>query len=173
MATLIVTDLAHVTVDGVLAGSVTDVLMNYAAIPGIRGDLMTAIQAWHEHQCQCHDDAVKCACDNLCDQHGKELAARDDQIAEIRAEHEAAREHLCETHAKDCDRRQEEAAATIRLLQDQLTAHKQRIEDQQAQIDALGGTELGKRMACAAKRAKLLEAKAKAEADLAALDGDA
>jgi hypothetical protein len=46
LAVVVVNDLHDVTVDGVPAGAVTDVLANYKAVPGIRSEVLRAVQAW-------------------------------------------------------------------------------------------------------------------------------
>jgi hypothetical protein len=58
MAVIVVTDLANVLVDGVPSGSVTDVLVNFKNVAGIRGDLLAAIQAWNQAQQQARDAAL-------------------------------------------------------------------------------------------------------------------
>lgn len=64
-------------------------------------------------------------------------------------------------------------ASAAEAYEASIAAKEATIADLTAQIEALGGTELGQRMACEAKRSKLLEIKANAEAELAAIDGGA
>lgn len=79
MATIVVNDLNNVTVDGVNAGSVTDVLQNQRNVPGIRGDMMTALQAWLARRNQAHEDE-KAA---LRADHASAVAARETRVADL------------------------------------------------------------------------------------------
>lgn len=120
MPTIVVVDLANVTVDGVPSGSVTDVLTNFKSVAGIRGDVLAALQAWAADRERAHAEALR------------------------------AREAA---HA--------EALDSLRAKAD----------EQAALIDALGGTEKGREMAREARRQVLLEARARAEAELAEIEG--
>lgn len=117
MATIVVTDLSNVSVDGVAAGSVTDVLSNFKSVVGLRGDLLRAIQAWYAAGQQANADA-----------HAKALA-------DVKAKLDAA-------------------TATV--------------AEQKTQIDALGGTDLGRRLAAEKEHAAAVRAKADAEAAVVA-----
>lgn len=82
MATIVVNDLSNVTVDGVPAGSVTDVLTNFKAVLGIRGDLLRAVQAWAISRDQAHETALQAQ--QVA--HAAALAERDATIATLQAQ---------------------------------------------------------------------------------------
>lgn len=139
MPEILVVDLANVTIDGIPAGSVTDVLANHdpsvtlkteADDGGFRGALLNALSVWSDAR----------------------LAA-----------HSAERKSLCDAHvAADAEKDAAHSEA--------LAAKDATITEQQALIDTLGGTELGRKMAKDAARQAALDAKAEAEARLAELD---
>lgn len=191
MNEIVIVDLAHVTVDGETIGSIFDLAWNRPQLDGVQALALASLQAWIEARDQANAAQIESACKLACDAHANELAdrdlqlaslnadhiaelaARDEQVIAIRVAHEADIKSLNESHAAQIAANDAAATATVKLSNDQLAAQKRRIEDQQAQIEALGGTELGQRLACEAKRAKLLEIKANAEAELAAIDGGA
>jgi hypothetical protein len=181
MPEIVVVDLSNVTVDGVQAGSVTDILMNYGGVPGIRGALLEALMAWKnacqsEHLdhcqslCKAHasalsekDAAASAALAEQAAKHVEALAAKDAEvataIANLTTSHETAIERLKSEYlqlAKDTQGKHMEELNAVR-------AH---CKSQATQIQALGGTELGQRLAREAECAKARELMAAAQAIL-------
>jgi hypothetical protein len=86
MATIVVTDLSNISVDGTPAGSVVDVLANYGSkVPGLRGALLRAVKDWHDGHRKSIDDAVAA----LKAEHETALAGRDAVIADLQSQIEA------------------------------------------------------------------------------------
>lgn len=91
---VVVNDLANVTVDGVAAGTVPDVLTNYGTVEGIRGAVQAALEAWYAIRKQANAASLQAAADA----HAAELerAATEHQaaltaaLADQAAQHEAA-----------------------------------------------------------------------------------
>lgn len=79
MATIVVTDLTNVSVDGVPSGSVTDVLTNFKGVTGIRGDTFRALQDWDTARVQALADAQAAALADL-------GSRKDARIAELQAD---------------------------------------------------------------------------------------
>lgn len=177
MPTIVVNDFDNVTVDGVASGSVPDVLANFKGVTGIRGDMQTAVQAWRDGREKAHADAVA-AKEQA---HADALAGKDQAHAEaLAARHE---EHQAALAAKDAahadalaakDAALAEAAAHAEAeaarLRDTIASQQTMLNERQAMIDALGGTELGQQMKREAELARLREQKARIEADLAKLE---
>lgn len=146
---IVVLDLTHVTVDGEPAGSVTDLLCNYASVDGIRSAVLTALQAWAS-------------------QRDADYASVVDQLVEA---HRLAFEDQTAKHAAALASLEADHSTAIEGLQVTITGLQATEADLRNQVKALGGTELAQSLARDAERQRLLAAKAKAEADLAALDG--
>lgn len=126
MPTIVVVDLGHVTIDGVAAGAVADVLANHdpgvvltpeCAASGFRGALQAALIA--------RDGAIQQA-------HADALAAKDAELARQQAT----------------------------------------IADLEAQVDALGGTELAQKLARQKQRQALREIQDRVAAELATIEAD-
>lgn len=149
-------------------------------------ELHSRLAEAHKAECQLQHEAHDSHCEELCGKHEaglKELRdAHAAEISKLQASHElklvAIREghaanvtKVCEAHADAAALASELATKTLDKVTAEKNALQAKCDEQQAQIDALGGTELGQKMANDAKRQALLDAKAKAEAELAALDG--
>lgn len=154
-----VTDLNSVLLDGVDAGHLVDVLGNHFA-PNVkpadvnpdhtagRVALKAALDTWRANLHATH----KAALDALGQQHADTLAAHAAELEAQRAEHGKQLQDLIDHHAKQMD---------------QITKAN---ADLRKQVDALGGTELGQKLALEKKRAAHLATIAEHQAELAKLD---
>lgn len=174
MSTIVVTDLNHVTIDGIASGSVTDILANRKDVSA--SDLMAALCAWRD-ACHCtHDETLQSQCATheaalaeLKAKYDADLAARDAALpAALDAERSrsaAALTDLQATHAAELAAR-DDAATKLNARIKELEAD---VADRQNMINALGGTELGQRLRDEARRKELLDAKVRLDAQLAEL----
>lgn len=163
MPDIVVNDFSHVTIDGVHAGALVDVLANY---PGLsRADLHAAVGRWSLGREQAHAAELKAAEDRhagLLEQH---RAKADEQLKAQAAAHAEAQARREQEHEQYHSKRHHQ-------LSEQARHHEARAAELQAQVDALGGTELGRMLAAEAKKARLREAMARHAAELAALDAE-
>lgn len=170
---VVVTDLQHVAVDGIEAGSVTDVLENYRGAEGVRSAVLTALEAWVESLRTAHTAELAAQSQSLTDAHAAELAAviakHEAECAECARCHEAECCSLKEGHASALDAACKNHAAECVTLRQRSVALEKTVREQDAMITALGGVSVGKRLANEARAAKLLEDKAKIDAELATL----
>jgi hypothetical protein len=196
MAVIVVSDLGNVTVDGVLAGSVTDVLTNYKSVPGIRGDLKKAIQDWNDGERQAAivarqqavadrdaqakverdaaRDAAKAERDAdrqaAADAHDALVAANAAERAADREAAKAEREALVAANAAERAARDAERDAQIAALQTQIKGLQEQNKAKQVLIDAMGGTPLALELARQQRRQEALDRKAAAEREQAAAE---
>jgi hypothetical protein len=171
MPTIVVTDLNHVTIDGIASGSVTDILANRKDVGA--SDLLAALGAWRD-ACHCaHGDAMKLQCDahaaalaGLRAKNDADLAARDaalaDAVATERARGKTSLEALQAKHDAEVAKCNESAA----VLEAKIKGLEADVADRQNTINALGGTELGQRLRDEARRKELLDAKVRLDAQL-------
>lgn len=154
MATIEVIDLGNITVDGVNFGRFTNLQWNCGPQDeGFAGQLFDAVQAWVDERDRLHAEALATA-----------VQAGKDTVVTALADRDAV-------HAADLDRIRAAQVKELGMVQAQIAPLQAQIADQVAQITALGGTELGQRLAKEAKIRAAEEAVARAQADLAALGG--
>jgi len=154
MPEIVVQDLSHVLVDGELIGKFTDVQWNCG--PQIEGGaslLFDAVQAWVDERDRLHAEALAAA-----------IQAGKDAVAAALADCDA-------THAADLERVRTAYEKELVLTQAQLAPLQAQIAEQAAQIQALGGTELGRQLAREAERQRLIAEQERIAASLAAIDG--
>lgn len=166
MAEVVVVDLEHVTVDGEAVGCILDVPENRPDVEGIKSLTLAALRRWSDNCDQCNENQIQV----IKTQHESE-------IAELTARHAAAIAAL-QKHADDAvAAAQAELSAALESrhlectgkLRAELASKEAAVVELRAQIDALGGTELGQRLAREAKIQAAQEAVARAQADLACL----
>jgi len=144
MPVVVVFDPSNVTIDGQHAGSVPDVLSNH----GLHQEVLAAL----------HDCHAGLRCRN------------DEALQSLRDDHAAATKVRDDAHAAELAGLKATHAAALGARGDELAKAVAQVADLQSQVDALGGTELGKKMRRAAERARLAAAAEKAAAALAAHD---
>jgi archaellum component FlaC len=133
-----VIDLAHVNVDGVVAGSVVDVLDNYRPIEGIKDLLFAAVQRWSDDREQAHETAVaslrECHCKECDDLKATHATALQDTYGKHRAELDEA----AQAHASNLQAATDSHAKAMASLKEQLQADRRAETDElQAQITEL------------------------------------
>lgn len=141
MPDLVIKDVSNVTVDGVAAGALVDVIANHKPDPA---DLHAAFVAWEDSHAADKQTSLDRQHKALSDAHAADVASQ------------------AAAHASEL------AAAQKRI--DDLTAQA---KEQDAQIAALGGTELGQRLAREARRKQLQESIGRHQAELTKLDAGA
>jgi hypothetical protein len=185
MPEIIVTDLNHVTIDGIAAGDVTSVYANSVDFPQTSPDgprlvktispsaMQDALLAWRD-ACHCtHDETLQSQCDahaatlaDLQAKHTADLAARDaalgDAVAAEKARGASALADLQAQHTAELAKRDESAAA----LSTKITQLEADVAERQNMINVLGGTDLGLQMRDEAKKKELLAQKERLEAQL-------
>lgn len=149
MPTFEVVDLSNIKVDGENYGRFTNLQWNCGPQPdGFAGQLFDAVQAWVDERDRLHAEALAAAVqagnDAVAAAWAECNATREDELARVRASYEKE----------------------LGLVQAAIAPLKARIAEQTAQIEALGGTELGQRLAKEAKIRAAQEAVARAQADL-------
>jgi len=152
--TLEIIDLSNVKVDGENYGRFTNLQWNCGPQPdGFASQLFDAVQAWVDERDRLHAAALAAA-----------TQAGDDAVAAALAARDAA-------YAADSEIVRTAYEKQVAMLQASLAPLQATIADQTAQIEALGGTELGQQLAREAARRRLLVAQERIAASLAALDG--
>lgn len=151
MPEIVVINLNHVTVDGEAVGSIFDLAWNRPQIDGIQGLALAALQAWIDQR----DSG-----------HAAELAAATQAgIAAV-----AAKEAECEArHAEHCDSLTCDHNAASESMQQVVADQQSQINSLKEQVESLGGTELGQRLAREARVRAAQEEVAAAQAKLAAI----
>jgi hypothetical protein len=91
MATIIVTDLSNISVDGTPAGSVVDVLVNYGKTPGFRADLLRALRDWHDGDRKAVGDAAGAQVEALKAEHAARVADLTAQVEALGGTEQAER----------------------------------------------------------------------------------
>jgi acetyl/propionyl-CoA carboxylase alpha subunit len=175
-----VIDLAHVTVDGVVAGSVVDVLDNYRPVEGIKDLLFAAIRRWSDDREQAHEAAVallhECHCKTcdtlkaahataLQDAHGKHGAALDEAAQAHASNLQAATDNHAKAMASLKEQLQADHRSEADGLRSQIAELRKVIDEQKTLVDALGGTELGQQMAREKRCRELREAITRLQAE--------
>lgn len=151
MSNIAVASPSSVTIDGVDAGDVFSVLHNHSNVEGIRTILLDGLVAWAEGLNKQHAKAI-----------GDLTILHEARVKDLQTENQAQTINLIERQDAVNKAMQQEHI-------DQVANLNKTIATQLEYINAFGGTEKGQQLAREARRAMLLETKAKAEAELAAL----
>jgi acetyl/propionyl-CoA carboxylase alpha subunit len=167
-----VINLAHVTVDGVVAGSVVDVLDNYRPIEGIKDLLFAAIRRWSDDREQAHEAAVASLHECHCKECDTLKTAHATALQNAHGKHGAALDEAAQTHASNLQAATDNHAKAMASLKEQLQADhrsdadglrsqiaelRKVIDDQKTLIDTLGGTKLGQQLAREQRRKHLAD----------------
>lgn len=163
MPTIVVNDPNNVTVDGTPVGSIPDVLANYGDVPGIRSAVLAALQAWKDDMLREH--AIERG--ELAEQHGDEIVQARAAFDQMKARHVADLDALGASHAERVEAFKAKHAEALAAKDAEIGRLKAKVAEQKSLIDALGGTELGQRMAREAECRRLHEQRANIEARLA------
>ena len=112
-------------------------------------------------------EAMNQALADLQDQHGKELGEAQTRVqalsqgqADLRAQHARELQALQVQHAgelKALEDLQVQHAGELKALQDAVAAHQQRLSEAQAIIEAMGGTERGRKVLAQRKKDQLAQ----------------
>ena len=154
---IVVQDPRNVLIDGLHAGSIVDCIANY---PKQKAPLLAAIDTWGK-------DAYRDAETRLRESVKVEA---DKQQAERKTEQERAKTELDAEKAARADElatKQTERDALVAQHADALAAKDDGIRQQQALIDALGGTPLGQQLAREKRKQQLVAEIKVAEEDAA------
>lgn len=176
-----IADPTFVVVDGRPSGSVPDVVLKFAGDPSVSGDMIAALRAWYEAPSAALADAEARWTRSRSDAEAAR-AESDDRFAAQEARHAAELEAARSAHAAalaemrgQFDAAQAGVIAASAAAAEEAAALVQQLRGEIAKKDeliaAMGGTELAQELARQAQRKELLEAKAKIEAELAAVDG--
>lgn len=168
---IVVLELENVVIDGVPSGSVCDVLFNHDPRDerGFRSELLTALQTWSDSRVQEHHAECQAICDAHAADDEAKAAAHKAALAAKDEEHQSALVRLQAEHQSAMSNLRAQADEAMAKWETDITAARSANAELQIQINALGGTELGQRLAREAKVKEAQDTIAKAQAALAAL----
>lgn len=133
-----VVDLSNVLVDGVSAGSITDVFANHGRTSGDQGELLSSLHSWHQAILDNHANEMKSRGDQYTAAAANQVASHEADLVKLQSQHQVKLDALLDQQQAEQDNHRKIVKAweaqQDALRQNLVTAHAKQITELQAKL---------------------------------------